>query len=153
VTHWLIAIAIALVAAVAEAVMSGPKPFAVLASFRQPHWALPIWGWLVVGAGFYLATTVALARMFEIGAEGWWPATLIVVVLFTDGFWNFLLFRLRRLDLAYLYLFPYALIVVATTHGVARVDLWASAGLVVYCLFLPYDLLWTRALARAQSRP
>ncbi|RWO51338.1 hypothetical protein [Mesorhizobium sp.] len=46
---WLLALMLAAFCAALEAWLSGPKPFRFLASLKQPRWALPIWGWMIVG--------------------------------------------------------------------------------------------------------
>jgi tryptophan-rich sensory protein len=145
---WLWALGIAAVCAGLETWLSGPKPFAVLASFKQPSWALPIWGWMAVGAVFYLVMTFALFRAFEAGPSGTPAIVLIVVVMVTDGFWNYLLFKRRRLNWSYLYLFPYALCVGAALWATAVIDPLAALGIGLYFVFLPYDFVWARALAR-----
>jgi tryptophan-rich sensory protein len=72
----------------------------------------------------------------------------IILVLVSDAFWNALLFRLRRLDLAYLYLFPYSLVVIGAAVSVYFADPVSSLLIAVYVIFLPYDFAWVRALRR-----
>jgi tryptophan-rich sensory protein len=130
-----------------EAWLSGPKPFRVLASLKQPRWALPIWGWVIVGVAFYAIMLVAAAAMLQARQQGAVALAMIVAVMVTDGVWNFLLFRRRRLDWAYRYLFPYTVLVAATSVVVFTVDGLAGGLIAVYLAFLPYDFAWTRALA------
>lgn len=101
---------------------------------------------MIVGGLFYTVFVFALGRMLVVGAIG--AATLVVVVLLTDGVWNLFLFRLRRFDWAYLYLFPYALLVLVSAWLCWQADPLAGLAIVPYILFLPYDFAWTRALNR-----
>jgi len=143
---WIIAIAIAGLCAGLEAWFSGPKPFGVLEGYTQPAWALPTWGWMIVGGVFYVVMVIALGRMIEAGSAGLIAVVLIVAVLVTDGFWNYLLFRIKRLDWAFLYLFPYAALVAASLWATLLVEPLAGIGIAIYLVFLPYDFAWTRAL-------
>jgi translocator protein len=149
--HWMIAIAIAACCALIEAWLSGPRPFRVLASLQQPKWALPVWGWMLVGALFYIVMTNATATALQAGIEGRVALLLVVCVLLTDGFWNYLLFRRRRLDWAYRYLFPYAALVAAATYAVGKLDLLAGLLIGCYLIFLPYDFAWSRALRQLNA--
>lgn len=143
---WVVAIGIAAACAALEALLSGRAPFKFLQTLKQPSWALPIWGWMAVGGLFYVVMTVGLAQTLEVGGVSSLPAILIVLVLLTDGFWNFLLFRLRRFDWAYWYLFPYALLVILACLATFSVDAVSGALIALYVVFLPYDFAWARAL-------
>jgi tryptophan-rich sensory protein len=114
-----------------EAWLSGRSPFKYLQSLRQPWWALPTWGKVVVGGLFYLAMTVAMARALGAGATGAIAAVLIVLVFITDGFWNYLLFRRRRLDRAYVYLFPYSILVANAFVAMLATD--RTSAVLVFC--------------------
>lgn len=143
---WLLALILAACCAALEAWLSGPKPFRFLASLKQPRWALPIWGWVVVGGAFYVIMTFGLAAMLRAQEQGFAALAMIVAVMVTDGIWNYLLFRRKRLDLAYWYLFPYTVLVAATTVAVFTVDALAGGLIAIYFAFLPYDFAWTKAL-------
>ena len=135
-----------------EAWLSGPKPFRVLASLKQPRWALPIWGWLVVGGAFYAIMCFAIVAMLQAREQGSVALAMIMAVMVTDGVWNYLLFRRRRLDWAYWYLFPYTVLVATTSVVVLTVDLPAGGLIAIYLAFLPYDFAWTKALAALNPR-
>ncbi|WP_188112781.1 tryptophan-rich sensory protein [Mycobacterium simiae] len=145
---WVTAIVVAAICAVLEAWLSGPRPFLLLASLQQPKWALPSWGWMVIGGVFYVIMTTAAATALRSGASGRPAFALVVAVLLTDSFWNYLLFRCRRIDWAYSYLFPYAALVAGTTWAVFRLSHVAGMLVALYLAFLPYDMAWSRALMR-----
>jgi tryptophan-rich sensory protein len=142
------AISICAAASALEAWLSGPRPFAFLRSLQQPAWALPLPAWLAVGIAFYAIMATALARLFAGGGPASLGVASIILVLVSDAFWNALLFRLRRLDLAYLYLFPYSLVVIGAAVSVYFADPVSSLLIAVSVIFLPYDFAWVRALRR-----
>jgi tryptophan-rich sensory protein len=143
---WLIAVSVAAVCACLEASLSGRSPFGFLKSLKQPPWALPTWGWVIVGGLFYVAMTVALAHAID--ASGWFPAALITLVLVTDAFWNYVLFRKRNLSWAYWYLFPYAALVALACAVAFSASPVSGTAIALYLMFLPYDFAWVRSLAR-----
>lgn len=96
--------------------------------------------------------TFAAAKMIQAKERGLLPLLLIVALMIADGFWNCVLFRLRRVDWAFWYLFPYAVLTFVTTVAVFAVDRPAGALLVFYLAFLPYDFAWTKALGRLNSK-
>lgn len=145
---WPVALILAAFCAALEAWLSGPRPFRFLATLKQPRWALPIWGWMVVGGTFYVIMTFAVAAMLRAQEQGLLALTMTVTVMVADGFWNYLLFRRRRLDWAYRYLFPYTVLVATTTVAVFTVDALAGGLIALYLAFLPYDFAWTKALGR-----
>jgi tryptophan-rich sensory protein len=145
---WIIAIVIAASCAGLEAWLSGPRPFRLLQSLHQPKWALPLWGWIAIGGLFYAVMAYAAATALKSGGRGVVALLLVVAVMLTDGFWNYLLFRHRRIDWAYRYLFPYTVLVAVTTYSVLALDRPAGMLVLLYLAFLRYDIVWTRALRR-----
>ncbi len=143
---WPVALMLVTFCAALEAWLSGPKPFRFLASLEQPRWALPNWGWMIVGGLFYVIMTFAAVAMLQAQERGWVPLVMIIAVMLIDGVWNYLLFRRRRLDWAYWYLFPYTVLVATTTIVVLTVDLLAGGLIAIYLAFLPYDFAWTKAV-------
>ena len=151
-SHWILAIVIAAASAGLEAWLSGPKPFSVLKSFKQPRWSLPIFGWMAVGGAFYLIMTFALATSLAAGSNGYLAASLVVLVMVTDGFWNLILFRKRQFWGAFWYLFPYTALVLASVFALWNVDFRAALLVSCYAAFLAYDFCWAFALARLNNK-
>lgn len=98
---WPMALMLVALCASLEAWLSGPKPFRFLASLKQPPWALPNWGWMIVGGTFYVIMTFGAAAMLQTEERGSAALVMVIAVMVTDGIWNYLLFRRRRLDWAY----------------------------------------------------
>ncbi|BBX74152.1 tryptophan-rich sensory protein [Mycobacterium shinjukuense] len=136
---WVTAIAVAVPCGLVEAWLSGPTPFRILTSLAQPKWALPRWGWMLVGGVCYLIMAYAAATALRLGAPGKPGITFVVAVLLTDGIWNYLLYRRRRIDLAYAYLSPYPTLVVVTTWAIVALDSLVGTLVALYLAFLPYE--------------
>ncbi|TIM14990.1 MAG: hypothetical protein E5Y67_09790 [Mesorhizobium sp.] len=85
----------------ARSVVVRAEALRFLASLKQPRWALPIWGWMIVGGAFYVIMTYGAAAMLQAREQGLVALVMIIAVMVTDGVWNYLLFRYRRLDWAY----------------------------------------------------
>ena len=129
--------------------MAGRDPRAFLASLSQPRWRPPFAVWVVIGLLFYLVFGLILYRLLQQSA-GWAPAAvaLIVAVLLANGGWNYLLFRRRDLVASYRALFLYALLLAALLALLLRHDHWSALILLPYLAYLPFALVWVRALIR-----
>ena len=103
---------------------------------------------MIVGGTFYMIMTFGVAAMLQAQEQGSAALVLVIAVLVIDGVWNYLLFRRRRLDWAYWYLFPYTVLVATATIAVFTVDMPAGGLIAIYLAFLPYDFAWTKALGR-----
>ncbi|UVC18410.1 tryptophan-rich sensory protein [Mesorhizobium onobrychidis] len=99
------------------------------------------------GGAFYTIMTFGVAAMLQAQERGAAALVMVIAVMVTDGVWNYLLFRRRRLDWAYWYLFPYTVLVATTTIAVFTIDVPAGGLIAIYLAFLPYDFAWTKALA------
>lgn len=53
------------------------------------------------GRGVYVIMTYGAAAMLQAREQGLVALVMIIAVMVTDGVWNYLLFRYRRLDWAY----------------------------------------------------
>jgi tryptophan-rich sensory protein len=147
-THWIQAVGFAALCGLLEGWLSGPRPFVFLASLRQPRWGLPIAGWLLVGAAFYVIMTYAASQTIRTVEHGVIPLATVMTVMIADGFWNYLLFRRKRFDWAYWYLFPYAALVSLSAFAVFEINRPAGILIAAYLIFLPYDFALTKALVR-----
>lgn len=147
--HWIAAIIIVVMAAGLGALIAGDPTTAPYAALAKPAWTPPLPAWFFVAAAYYVAMTVALARLLRrrdhrhaIGA-----LALLVLVLLANEVWNVFLFRMGRADFAFYSLFPFAALVLAAAWMSMRVDRVSGAILFIYSAWLLFDLAWTHQLA------
>lgn len=92
--------------------------------------------------------TFAMTQSMRAIDHGILPVAAVIAVMIADAFWNYLLFRRKRFDWAFWYLFPYTLLVIIAVFAVFDIDRIAGILMACYLAFLPYDFAWTRALVR-----
>jgi len=84
-----------------------------LAELRVPRYAPPLWGWIVIGAVYYVICFVVLYRLLSL-PEAVPSRSLALVLLgslmFTNALWNYFFFRTRNLFHAFVIGLPYSLI-------------------------------------------
>ena len=97
--------------------------------------AVPFWGWMVIGALYYVICFTILYRLFLLPPS---PArsaafTLLGAVMFINALWNYFFFRTRNLFHAYLLGFPYSAIAISLflvlLLRVDRMAAWCFAAL------------------------
>ena len=103
---------------------------------------------MIVGGTFYVIMIFGAAAMLQAEERGSAALVMVIAVMVADGVWNCLLFRPRRLDWAYWYLFPDTVLEPQPTVAVFTVDVQAGGLIATYLAFLPYDFAWTNALAK-----
>jgi translocator protein len=124
-----------------EAFFAGRGIKARLAELRVPHYAPPLWGWIVIGAFYYLICFAILYRLFaspETGPSRRWALVLLGSMMFINALWNYFFFRTRNLLHAYLIGFPYSLIAVMLFALLLRIDKPAAFCLLPYLAYLFY---------------
>ena len=148
---WVVPICICALFALVEGLLSGPHPVQFLRSLNQPQWVMPMPAWIAIGASFYAISAFVLHRLFQQNnAE--LPIALTILMLVGNALWNFLFFRLRRLDLAFAYLVPYSALIIALMVTAWLVDRASAVAIGLYVLFLPYDFAWVMMLWRMNGR-
>lgn len=146
--NYLLALVICIVAAVIESICAGRDPLTQLRAVRQPRWSAPVWVWVLIGIAWYLICFIALARLMA-----QWPASMVAVLLLAalmlaNAAANIFQFRMRRLDLAFFFLFPYWVLLAVFMLAACpldRVACWLFGGYAVYQL---YAAGWGYALWR-----
>jgi len=124
-----------------EALFAGRGIKARLAELRVPRYAPPLWGWIVIGAFYYLICFAVLYRLFaspETGPSRRWALVLLGSMMFLNALWNYFFFRTRNLLHAYLIGFPYSLIAVMLFALLLRIDKPAAFCLLPYLAYLFY---------------
>ena len=118
-----------------EAIFAGGGITKRLAELRVPRYAPPFWGWIVIGALYYIICFVALYRLFGMRAAGdlrLWALSALGGIMFTNALWNYFFFRTRNLFHAFLIGLPYTVLAVALFVILLDLDRLAA------WLFLPY---------------
>lgn len=150
--NWAIATLICLGFGALEAVAAGKDPAGALRELRQPRWSPPFWVWAIIGAAWYVACLVSLARLLPRYDDAPSPLILLLILMLANGAWGVLQFRMKRFDLALWFCLPYAALVVAflwTVWPVDRLPFYIFAG---YAAYLPYAGIWGWQIWRLNPR-
>ena len=134
-------LAICALGAVLEGLFAGGGIRQRLASLRVPSYAVPFWGWMIIGALYYVICFSVLYRLFLLpsSVERNTAFALTGAVLFINALWNYFFFRTRNLFHAYLLGAPYGVIALSLFFLLLlRVDHIAAWCLFPYILYLFY---------------
>jgi tryptophan-rich sensory protein len=149
---YLVAVGICLVAAAVEALCAGPNPMAQLKATRQPSWSPPVWAWAMIGIAWYGICLTALVRLLPAWPDTAVPVILLVILMLANAAANLFQFRLKRLDLAFLYLFPYWGLLAAFLRQVAGSDRLSFGLFAAYAVYQIYAAAWAYRLWKLNPR-
>ena len=124
-----------------EGVFAGSGIKVRLAQLRVPRYVPPLWGWVVIGAFYYVICFVLLYRLFSISETvpfRRWALAFLFAMMFINALWNYFFFRTRNLFHAYLIGWPYGLIALVLFLLLLRFDHIAAFFLLPYLLYLFY---------------
>jgi len=142
VTPYLIALGICAVMAWLEGVCAGSDPMKQLRSLRQPPWSPPLFAWIVIGVLWYALCFTALVRLLPAYHQNASSIWLLIALMAVNAGANVLQFRIRRLDLAFFYLFPYWMLLAVFMWSVRDVD-WPILTLFgIYAGYQLYAAAW-----------
>ena len=116
-----------------------------LASLRLPSYAVPFWGWMVIGVLYYVICFAVLCRLFLLPSSPGRSAAFALVgaIMFINALWNYFFFRTRNLFHAYLLGLPYGVIAISLfLLLLLRLDRIAAWCLLPYILYLFYASIW-----------
>ena len=116
-----------------------------LASLRLPSYAVPFWGWMVIGVLYYVICFAVLCRLFLLPSSPGRSAAFALVgaIVFINALWNYFFFRTRNLFHAYLLGLPYGVIAISLfLLLLLRLDRMAAWCLLPYILYLFYGSIW-----------
>ena len=141
------ALALVAAAAVLGEALAGDDPFAVLAAYEQPWFALPDWGWILVGVVYSVMLIVVVFRLLRRLPPSRNAIALVVGVLLTNELWNVLVFGMRALNAALVGIVAFAVLVLFAVWAAREHDKVATVLLALYALWvIAYDISWTLAL-------
>ena len=111
-----------------------------LAALQVPRYVPPLWGWIVIGAFYYVICFLLLYRLFSMPTLNLrqWALSLLGGMMFINAFWNYFFFRSRNLFHTYLIGLPYCVIAVGLFSVLLRLDRLAAWVLFPYLLYLVY---------------
>jgi len=115
-----------------------------LAELRLPKYAVPFWGWIIIGGLYYVICFAISYRLFLTPPSALRNAAfaLLATIMFVNALWNYFFFRTRNLFHAFLLGLPYGVIAVALFVVLLRVDQRAAWWLSPYLLYLFYGSIW-----------
>lgn len=155
-THaFIYSLTICAIGAALEGLFAGTGIKQRLAKLRQPSFAIPFWGWMVIGGLYYSICFAVLYRLFLLPPA---PArgvafALLGTMMFVNALWNYFFFRTRNLFHAYLLGLPYnASAVFLFLLLLLRVDRTAGWSLLPYVLYLCYANIWGYRIWRLNPR-
>lgn len=137
--------AICALGAALEGVFAGSGIKQRLAGLRLPPYAVPFWGWMVIGGLYYVIFFLVLYRLFLLPSSRGRTAAFALVgaILFVNALWNYFFFRTRNLFHAYLLGLPYGLIALSLfLLLLLRLDRMAAWCLLPYIFYLFYGNFW-----------
>lgn len=143
---YLIALMICGIAVVVEALSSGREPMKQLARLEQPSWAPPNWIWALIGLVWYGICYYALVRLLPLWPEHEISTLALVAMILANPAVNFFQLRLKRLDIGFMVLFPYWIILAVFLWSTYHLDPTVCAIFSVYGLYQLYVGAWAYQL-------
>jgi tryptophan-rich sensory protein len=151
--NYIAALLICVAAAVVEGLCAGRDPVAQLKATKQPAWSPPIAVWVLIGVAWYGFCFTALARLAAIWPDSRVPFILLLVLMLANAGANILQFRLKRLDWAFFFLFPYWLLLAVFIRAAWPLDRLVVALFATYALYQVYAAVWAHALWKLNPPP
>ena len=140
-------------AAIFETVCAGRDPLAQLRRTKQPAWSPPGWAWLLIGIAWYVICFTALVRLLVFWPERPAPVLLLGALMLANGFAGLLQFRMKRLDLAFLFLAPYWALLGLFLWTACPLDGLVCAMFGGYAVYQLYAAAWGYGLWRMNAAP
>jgi tryptophan-rich sensory protein len=150
----LFAIAVCLAAASLEGLLAGRGVKQRFAELRMPRFSPSLRLWIIIGIAYYLTCGVVLYRLFSlpsVGALGGRRSialVMLIAVMLTNAFWNYLFFRRRNLLASNAVSLGYSVMSIALLGVLFTLDRAAAWWFVPYALYLIYANAWGFALMR-----
>ena len=143
----LLAFAICVAAAGMEGLCAGRDPMGQLKATRQPSWSPPNWVWVLIGIFWYGICFTALVRLIPLWPQSRVPILLLSAMMSANALVNVIQFRMKRLDLAFFFLFPYWLLLLGPLLWMAcPLDTVTCALLGAYVVYQLYAAAWAYKL-------
>ena len=127
-----------------EGVFAGRGIKQRLASLRLPAYAIPFWGWGIIGGLYYVICFAVWSRLLLLPSSPARGATFVLLgaLMFINALWNYFFFRACNLRYAYLIGLPYNALALALFILLLRLDRTAAWFLLPYMIYLFYANMW-----------
>ena len=139
-------LAICALGAALEALFAGSGIRQRMKDLRWPPYAVPYWGWMVIGGLYYLISFTILYRLFLLSPTAARNAafSLLGAIMFINALWNNFFFRSRNLFHAYLLGRPYSVLAMSLFLVLLlKVDRLAAWCFFPYLVYLCYASIWS----------
>jgi tryptophan-rich sensory protein len=146
--NYLTALLICVGAALFEGLCAGRDPMGQLKATKQPPWSPPNWVWVLVGVAWYAICFAGLARLLPFWPDHPLPVVLLTALMLANGSANIFAFRMKRLDLAFYFLFPYWLLLAAFCWAAWPFDRLTVNLFAIYAVYQVYAAFWAYHLWR-----
>jgi tryptophan-rich sensory protein len=115
-----------------------------LGELRLPRYAVPFWGWIIIGVAYYAICFAILHRLFSLPPSSPRNAAfgLLGLLMFINALWNYFFFRRRNLFHAFLLGLPYNVLAAVLFVVLWRMDRSAALWFAPYIFYLFYANVW-----------
>jgi translocator protein len=115
-----------------------------LASLRLPGYAPPFSVWVIIGGLYYVICFAIWTRLFLLSDSSARSIAFVLLakMMFINAFWNYLFFRARHLQFAYLIGLPYGALAIVLFLLLLQLDRTAAWCLSPYLAYLIYANFW-----------
>jgi len=149
-------LSICLLSVALEGIFAGGGIKQRLAELRVPRYVPPLWGWIVIGAFYYVICFVVLYRLFSMPATvalRQWALALLGGIMFINALWNYFFFRTRNLFHAFVIGFPYSVLAVVLFVVLLNLDRSAASTFLPYLVYLLYAAAFGYSIWKLNKPP
>jgi tryptophan-rich sensory protein len=139
-----------------EGLAAGRNPRAYLSTLVLPRGSPSFGGWIAIGIGYYAICATLLYRVLAGGLDSGAARaalTLLILLMTTNAFWNYLFFRGRNPRAGYLVFFPYAVIAISLVMVLLLTDQVGARIFLPYLGYMVYALWWGRRVWQLNRDP
>lgn len=142
---WAWSLAVCLLTATLEGLLAGKNVKLRFAELQHPQLALPLWGWSIIGFGYYVLFFLILNSILGSPPTQYWTTTTLAIVLAllgSNAAWNWIFFRRKDLWLSLVFYAPYFLLAIALAIALFRICRPLAIWYLLYVCYLIYATWW-----------
>jgi translocator protein len=139
-----IAVGICLLSVVFEALGTSKAGKKWFEDLRQPKLSFPFWVWYIIGGLYYVICGIVAYRVYlrKEHPNFQQALTLLILMMFINGFTNFILFKWRSIRAFYFSIYPFSIITIWLFIVLLKVDAISAWVLFPYIVWLLYDIYY-----------